>query len=294
MKAPAWLDRSEYPFAPHFLELRAGRLHYVDEGAGEPLVFVHGVPTWSFTWRRLVRELAPRFRCVALDHLGFGLSSRPDPPCTPEHHAAHVAQLIEHLGLRRVTLVVHDWGGPLGLAYALERPENVRRLVVFNTWLWASRGLRAGLTARLLASPLYRVLETRWNVTARFFVVLAAGNRASLPPSVRRHYVEPLRRPADRTAVWTLVRAIHRAGPWLDGLWARRDRLAALPALVLWGLRDPAFTRADLERWQAALPRAAVHALDRAGHFPHEELHAEVVALLERFLADGNPDAPWL
>ncbi len=290
MTAPDWLDRSAYPFTSRWWDTGAGRMHYIDEGAGEPVVFIHGVPTWSFNFRHLVRHLAPTHRCIALDHLGFGLSDKPaQGPYAPEALAAHVEGLIEGLGLRDVTLVVHDWGGPLGLSYALRHRANVRRLVLFNTWMWSAEGdVRAQLMARLLASPLYRVLEERFGVTARLFIPMALGERAALSPEVHRHYIEPLRRREDRHGVWALVRAIRHADAWAGSLWAQRERLTDLPALVLWGLKDPAFTRRDLERWTALLREAQVHTWPGLGHYPHEERPQEVCERIARFLAEGR------
>jgi haloalkane dehalogenase len=291
MEHPDWLDRSAYPFTSRWWDTGAGRMHYVDEGSGEPVVFIHGVPTWSFNFRHLLRHLSLTHRCIALDHMGFGLSDKPERGDThaPEALASHVEGLIEGLRLRDVTLVVHDWGGPLGLAYALRHPANVRRLVLFNTWMWSAEGdLRAQFVARMLASPLYRVLEDRFSVTARLFIPLAMGERGALSREVHRHYIEPLRRREDRHEVWALVRAIRHADAWVGSLWAQRERLAGLPALVLWGLKDPAFTRRDLERWTALLRHAQVHTWPSLGHYPHEERPQEVCERIARFLAGGD------
>src|SRR5690349_10562936 len=135
---PVWLDRQAYPFTPRRLKLAAGTVSYLDEGRGDPLLFVHGTPTWSFEYRHLIRALAPRHRCIAPDHLGFGLSERPaDLPYTPEAHARVLAEFVDKLGLGRFTLVVHDFGGPIGLPLALDHPERVRGLVLLNTWMWS-------------------------------------------------------------------------------------------------------------------------------------------------------------
>jgi pimeloyl-ACP methyl ester carboxylesterase len=176
--SPAWLDRTEYPFASRWLELPSGRLHYIDEGEGRPVVMVHGTPDWSFLWRHLVKALAPRYRCVALDNLGFGLSDRPPGSWyLPENQAANLKTLIERLGLRDITLVLHDFGGPFGLSYALEKPDNVRSLVLMNTWMWSladdPRFRRFGWLA---ASRLGRYLYLQWNFSAR--VIMKYAGRA--------------------------------------------------------------------------------------------------------------------
>lgn len=290
MRDPHWLDREEYPFEPRHWRVEAGRMHYVDVGRGAPVVMVHGVPTWSFNYRKMIRRLSPRYRCVAMDHLGFGLSDKPEEwAYTPERLAANVEALIEGLGLRRITLVVHDWGGPIGLSYAIRRPENVERLVLMNTWMWSTKGdRRQELAARGLASPVYRMLEERFNFTSRVFIPHVMGDRVKLSHDAHKHYVEPLRERRDRQGCWALIRAIMHSGEWLDELWQQRDRLEEIPALVLWGLKDRAFTRRDLERWRGVFREADVRAFTRIGHFPQEEMDEEGWRAIESFMARGR------
>src|SRR4051812_20025305 len=117
---PPWLDTEAYPFAPHYVALRQGRVHYVDEGSGPVMLLVHGTPTWSFEYRHLIRAFSARFRVIAPDHLGFGLSDRPQRfSYSPEAHAEVLREFVSALGLSDVFLVVHDFGGPIGLPLAL-------------------------------------------------------------------------------------------------------------------------------------------------------------------------------
>ena len=122
----SWIDPLQYPFQPHYIAVGAGQMHYVDEGRGKPIVMVHGTPTWSFMYRHLIKGLSDDFRVIAPDHIGFGLSDKPENwSYKPIDHAKNLAYLIESLGLEDITLVVHDFGGPIGLAYAVENPQNV-------------------------------------------------------------------------------------------------------------------------------------------------------------------------
>ncbi len=140
MDTPSWLDRVDYPFASHAFDVPAGRMHYVDEGAGKPVVFVHGNPSWSWQFRNVINALRGSHRCVAADHLGFGLSDKPASfSYRPEDHAKNLALLLDSLDLKDVTLVVNDWGGPTGLAWALDHPERVSNLLITNTWMWSVR-----------------------------------------------------------------------------------------------------------------------------------------------------------
>ena len=160
MQGASWINREEYPFQSHFLELEMGRMHYIDEGQGRPIVMVHGTPTWSFLYRHLVKGLSQGYRCVAMDHIGFGLSDKPgDWSYLPQDHAQNVGSLIETLGLEDITLVVHDFGGPIGLSYAINNPEKVANLILFNTFMWATRGeLRFQLGGRFVGSLVGRFL----------------------------------------------------------------------------------------------------------------------------------------
>lgn len=126
-----------YDPASRFFQAGEHRLHYIDEGEGEPIVMVHGNPTWSFLYRKFIKELSHTHRCIAPDHLGFGLSDKPSGwSYKPADHAANLAALLDKLDLIDITLIVQDWGGPTGLSYALKNPERVKRLVIMNTWFW--------------------------------------------------------------------------------------------------------------------------------------------------------------
>ncbi|HMQ34985.1 MAG TPA: alpha/beta fold hydrolase, partial [Chloroflexaceae bacterium] len=196
-----WLDRAAYPFGHHTLAVDGGQLHYVDEGGGEPILFVHGSSAWSFLYRNLIRELRADYRCVAPDHIGFGLSAKPAGwGYSFADHGRNLAALIDHLGLQRVTLVVHDVGGPIGLGYALDHPERVARLLILNTFCWPLRGafaLAPAPVAALLRGPVGRLLIARFNAELRALIPLVYGDRAKLTPAVYRQYLAPLARPAD-------------------------------------------------------------------------------------------------
>ncbi len=254
-------------------------MHYVDEGSGAPVVMLHGNPTWSFLYRHLIRRLAPTFRCIAPDYLGFGRSDKPpEAAYEPPAQAARVEP-------RALTLVVHDWGGPIGLSYALRHPENVRRLVVANSWMWPlDDDAWIALFSRLAGSPLGRTLVLRYNAFARFVMPLAFAERERLSDEAFRHYLAPLATPSDRVASWVLPRALLDETPWLASLWAERDALAHLPMLVVWGMRDPAFRTRHLRRWIDTFPHARVHPLPDVGHYVPEAVPTLFADLVADFL----------
>jgi haloalkane dehalogenase len=278
---PEWLDRGEYPFESRWLDVEGGRMHYLDEGEGAPIVMVHGTPTWSFMYRHLVKGLRARHRCLAPDHLGFGLSERPAAwSYRPADQARNLARFIDTLGLKNVTLVVHDFGGPIGLAYALDHPENIRRLVIFNTWMWATSGDRHfEVFGRLLGGRIGRVLYERLGFSVRVMLRHVVADKTRYTRAVERHYLRAL----DGHATWVYARELLGSSAWYDGLWQRRERLARIPALLVWGMKDPAFG-AYLPRWRSVFQRAEVLPLADCGHAPPEERAPEVLPVLERFL----------
>jgi haloalkane dehalogenase len=234
---------------------------------------VHGTPSWSFEWRHIVARLAPSHRTIAPDHLGFGLSDKPiDAPYKPEDHAGRLLALFDHLDLSGVTLVVHDFGGPIGLPIALERSERVARVVVVNTWAWPlGDDARAARISRLVRGPIGRFLYRTLNASPRWLLPASFADRRRLPPLVHRQYLAPFARRRDRTAPWVLGCELTGSDEYYARLWARRERLASLPMTVVWGEKDRFFDRSQRDRWLAASPGAHLVTAARSGHFPQEE-----------------------
>jgi pimeloyl-ACP methyl ester carboxylesterase len=261
-------------------------MHYVDEGRGRPLLFVHGTPDWSFSWRHLIKALAPSFRCVAADNLGFGLSDKPpDFSYEPEAQAKNLRALIEHLKLRDVTLVLHDFGGPFGLSYAVERPDNVRRLVLMNTWVWSLQGdPHFERFARIFGGTFGRLLYLRLNFAVRVIMRQAIADRSRFPPHVQEQYLRPFAARADRVATHAYARALLGASAWFDGLWRRREKIRDIPALLIWGMRDQAFRVQDLDRLQTVFSRKRTACFHDAGHFPQEDRPERAISLVHEFL----------
>ncbi|GAA4350605.1 alpha/beta fold hydrolase [Hymenobacter saemangeumensis] len=249
------------------------------------MVFVHGTPTWSFLYRAQIRELSRSHRCIAADNLGFGLSDKPASfDQHPARHADHLQQLLAHLGVTRYTLVVHDFGGPIGLALALRQPERVCRLVLLNTWLWATApDARARRVDGLLRSWLGRLLYLRFNFSPRVLLRQALARPGELSVAVHRHYLRPFPTPDSRWGLLRLGYQLLGASDWYEEQSRLLPRLRATPALLIWG-RHNAFLGAALPRWQQLLPEAQTLELP-VGHFPQEEAPAEVGQALRRFLA---------
>jgi haloalkane dehalogenase len=283
-----------YPFTGHHLDVGAGvRMHYLDEGAGEPVVMVHGNPTWSFYYRNLVRALRDRYRCVVPDHVGCGLSDKPGDrhyPYSLERRVADLEALLEHLNLRdNLTLVVHDWGGMIGLAFAARHPERVKRLVILNTAAFhlpkgkpLPRSLWWGRNT-VLGTVLIRGLNAFCRAAARWCVT-----RRPLPPEVRRMYLAPYDSWANRVAVLRFVQTIPLAhgDPGYEIISATEAALPQFrnrPMLICWGMRDFVFDADFLAEWERRFPDAEVHRFADAGHYVLEDAE-EVVPLIRGFL----------
>ncbi|MFB4205636.1 Haloalkane dehalogenase 2 [wastewater metagenome] len=278
------------PGAGRRLDLPAGPMHYLDAGDGPAVIMVHGNPTWSFLFRDLVARLSATHRCVAPDHLGFGLSGTPaDRPCRPAEHAGHLARLVETLGLRRIVLVGHDWGGPVALAYAASRPDNVAALVLSNTWAWpVHRDPRLAAFAALAGGPPGRWLIRHHDALVRA-LPLAVGDRQRLSATAHRCYRTVRATPAARDGFAALPREMLAARAWLAALRDHLPRLGDTPALLAWGMRDPALGARVLGHWRTLLPHARVHPLAGVGHLPPEEAPAAFGDAVTGFLAEDGP-----
>lgn len=283
MNPPDWLSHDLYPFTSHTMTLPAGRVHYLDEGQGAPVVMLHGTPSWSFLYRHYLRTLSSDYRCIIPDQLGFGLSEKPsDFAYTPQAHAEVFAAFIEQLDLPRFTLVVHDFGGPIGLAYTLAHPQKIRALVISNTWLWANREMPVRMASCIARSPLGRWLYLQKNISVTGLLRYAGFDKTPAR-AVYEHYLQPLANPAERLGSWGFAKALAGENTWYEQLWQQRHVLQDIPTLLLWGVRDKLISRAALARWQDALPEADVVKLE-VGHFLQEDAPEASSQAVKRFI----------
>ncbi|KAB1198397.1 MULTISPECIES: alpha/beta fold hydrolase [Haloferax] len=287
-----WVDRTAYPFESKCLGLSAGAVHYVDEGPDDggkaTLLMLHGNPTWSFIYRHLIRGLRDEYRCLAIDYLGFGLSERPpDFSYRPEDHASVVEEFVDELGLEDVVLVVQDWGGPIGLSYAIEHPENVAGLVVMNTWLWpVNDDPHFARYSRLVGGRIGRELCERFDLLTRVIMPLGFADRSKFTEAARQQYLAANR--AGRTGTGVFPREIIGSQAWLSSLWQRRENIADIPTRLVWGMDDAAFRPAELRTFEGLFEDSKTVRLYGVGHDVQEEFGADLVPLVREFLARGH------
>ena len=291
--------RDEYPFTSHWLDLDGVRYHYLDEGARDapPVVMLHGNPTWSFYYRKLLPYLTSKWRVIVPDHIGCGLSDKPQQyPYTLERHIANLERLIEHLKLAKIALVMHDWGGPIGMGYAVRHPDNVSRLVVFNTAAFYQPAIP--LRIKLCRLPVLGDLLVRGlNAFVRLALRWAVCHRERLTPQVRAGYLAPYNSWHNRIAILRFVQDIpleqnHRSRATLAHIEANLHLLRRRPMLIVWGARDFCFTvRNFLNEWRARFPTAEVRVVPDAGHYVVEDAHERIGPWLTKFLSDNRPQA---
>lgn len=270
-----------------YLDTRHGRMHYIDEGSGPPILFVHGTPTNSYEYRHLIAALSATHRCVAPDHLGFGRSQRPAAfAYTPEAHAEALREFVEALRLERFTLVVHDFGGPIGLPLVLADSSEVDRVIVMNTWAWPlDDDEKMARGARFIAGSAGRWLYKYANASLRLIMPSAYGDRRKLTKTVHRQYLDVFRDRAARVLVLhALAKALLASRAHYAWLLNHLGRLRGRPVLIVWGMQDSAFQPYQLDRWRSLLPEAEVVRIEGAGHWPHEEEPARVIEAIRRFL----------
>ncbi len=278
-----------YPFKTNFLKLDSLNYHYLDEGEGDPLLMLHGNPTWSFYYRSLIRGLQHQNRCVVPDHMGCGLSDKPqDYEYTLETHIQNVEALVEHLKLENITLVVHDWGGAIGMGFATRHPEKIKRLIIFNTAAFISN--RIPWSINICRNPVVGPIAIQsLNAFSRVALIRASKVPGRMDGKVRDGYLAPYQTPEDRIAQLRFVQDIPMTPdvasyPVVQKIEAGLGEFKNHPTLIVWGLKDFCFTEHFLERWKLIFPDAEVQALKKAGHYVVEDAYEEIIPNMIRFL----------
>ena len=285
--------RDLYPYESHFIERPDGRLHYLDEGAGETLLMVHGNPTWSFYWRNLIDAFCSSNRVVVPDHLGCGLSDKPQEPSYElSRHIDNLTALIEELDLRDITLLVHDWGGAIGMGTALKVPDRFSRFILFNTGVFPPPFIPFRI--RACRTPILgRWAMRSLNLFARAAISMATEQPKGMAGQVRDGLLAPYDNWNNRVGIANFVRDIpltrrHPTWETLEKIERELPTLNDRPSQLIWGMRDWCFTPACLDRIAELLPSAEIHRLEDAGHYVVEDAHEWIVPIIHHFL-ENNP-----
>ncbi len=285
-QTPAWVDAEMYPFANKYISIDGQTMHYIDEGQGDVILFVHGTPSWSFEWRHLIKALSANHRCIAPDHIGFGLSEKPrDYNYISQQHAENLAVFIAALDLKDITLVVHDFGGPIGLNYAVKYADNIKKLVILNTWMWDSHTMPGfEKSAKILKSPLIPFLYKYLNFSAKYAIPISFGNKKLLTKSIHAMYTKPFGSAAERMGTLGFVKSLLNEQDWFETLWQQVENICNKPTLFIWGMKDVFLTEKYLEKFEHKFSNKKTLQLPDAGHFPQEEGVGEIEKEVVEFL----------
>ncbi|MCB0917741.1 MAG: alpha/beta fold hydrolase [Actinobacteria bacterium] len=284
---PDWFDARLFPVESRWLDVDGCSIHYVDEGSGPTLLMLHGNPTWSFLYRRLIAGLADRFRCVALDYPGFGLSgARAGYGFTPQEHAAVVTSFVRELDLRDATPIVQDWGGPIGLSAVLADRDRYSRLIIGNTWAWPMSTIKMQVFSELMGGSVTGGLMSRRFNAFVGQIIPRSMRRRELTDAEMAMYRGPFPTDESRVPVQVFPREITKAKTLLAELADRADSYADLPTLLLWADADIAFGPSEFSRWNLVLDDVRPYVLHGAGHYWQDDA-GEEAALAIRSWWDG-------
>ncbi|MFK7920340.1 MAG: alpha/beta fold hydrolase [Bacteroidia bacterium] len=284
-----------YPFESHYLKIGGHSYHYIDEGKGDPVVLLHGNPSWSFYYRELIPKLSPHYRCLAPDHIGMGYSDKPSDDAysyTLPQRVKDLEEFLETKGItENITLIVHDWGGMIGMSYARRHPEAIKKIVLLNTAAFhlpegKSFPLTLWFTRTLLGAFFVRALNS-FSAGATMIGV----SRKRMPSEVRQAYCAPYNSWQNRIATLRFVQDIplKKEDPWYDYIVDLQDHLHLFqntPVLVAWGLKDNVFDFHVLNKWMEYLPDAKIHRFEDCGHYVLEDAQEEIGELVIDFLAN--------
>jgi len=288
-----------YPFASHWLDIDGVRMHYLDEGPRDapPIVMCHGNPTWSFYYRTLIPELSRSYRVIVPDHIGCGLSDKPQAyTYTLEQHIRNLETLIAHLGLQHIVMMLHDWGGAIGMGYATRHPEAVERFVIFNTSAFFLPAI-PGVLKLARSAGFGEVLLRGFNAFAGFAIWRWVGRRQPMSRAARAGYLAPYDSWQNRIAIYRFVQDIpvtadHPTRATIDAIDAKLSLFRDHPMLIVWGAKDFVFTvKGFLAGWHSRFPDAEIHVIRDAGHYVVEDAHKRILPLVSEFLGKTERSA---
>jgi haloalkane dehalogenase len=279
-------DPQLFPFESQWFTSSVGPVHYIDEGAGRPVLMMHGNPDWGFLYRKVVAALRGEVRCVVPDYPGFGLSAHPAGyGYTSAEHSEVIGQLVDHLGLDGTVVVGQDWGGPIGMDVASKRSGRVAGLVMGNTWFWPTDDRMMKMFSKTMSlGPIQRLITKR-----NFFVkvLMRRTLQTKLSDEEFAHYTDVVPTPESRAGIAEFPKQIVDARPWLADLEPRvRANLVDKPVVLVFGRKDPALARKGvIARWQKTFPEADLISLPEAGHYFQEDAPEAVVDAIRRVVA---------
>jgi pimeloyl-ACP methyl ester carboxylesterase len=278
----------------NYFKVQNSQLYFLDEGAGETIVIVHGTPANSSEYQAVIQRLSNDFRCVALDHLGFGKSDKPEfGDYSIQSHQERLVALLNHLELRTFHLLVHDFGGVIGLPLVSNQDFEIKSVTILNSWMWPLIETEPQMKHQkwLLSSGIFPFLYRYFNFSAKVLIKFGWGKKNPLSVHRHRSYIEQFQRPSQRNGTIGFLRTLF---DFDNPCWHRSDVIAGLkkvPLQIIWGKSDKVISTRTLERWKSVAPDAKVCELEDVGHFVAEESPDEVAARLQQFAGKIHSEA---
>jgi cis-3-alkyl-4-acyloxetan-2-one decarboxylase len=283
-----------YPFSSHFISIRGLNYHYLDEGAGEPIVMLHGNPTWSFYFRSLVKGLSSKYRCLVPDHIGCGLSAKPDETRYDFRLRSRVEDLgifLDRLKIKKdLTLILHDWGGMIGMAYAVKYPERIKRMVILNTAaFFLPEKKRLPIRLQIARNLTFIAKPAILNFNLFAIAALYMASQKGLDKETKQALIAPYDSPQNRLAILKFVQDIPLTSSdfsysVVSNTEQNLFRLKDKPVLICWGMKDFVFDKDFLLQWQHRFPDAQIYQFSQAGHYILEDIPEIILKYVNQFL----------
>lgn len=280
-----WIDKNEYPFENKYIKLENGDMHYIDEGEGDIILFVHGTPTWSFLYRNFIKFFSKSYRCIAIDNIGFGLSEKPiNFDGKPESHSKNLMEFITKLDLKKISLVVHDFGGSIGLSCAIQDESRFSKIIMFNTWLWETESNKdVKKIDKLINSPIGKFLYLYLNISPKVLLKKGFSDSNKLSKKIQSHYIAPFPNKNSRFSLLNIAKSLLGSSSWYQLQWDNLNKISEKKWLIVWGVKDSFLSTKYLDKWKNRLPNAKVVELE-CGHFVQEESDKQAIRGLNEFL----------
>lgn len=281
----SWVDKEEYPFDNKYISLEKGNMHYIDEGQGDIILFIHGTPTWSFLYRNYIKEFSKTHRCIAIDHLGFGLSDKPEEfGGTPELHSNNLIEFISKMNLENINIVVHDFGGPIGLSAAINEHKRINKIVMFNTWFWETKSNKDVLKIdKIVNGFLGKLLYLNFNFSPKVLLKKGFHDSNKLSKKLHEQYIKPFPTKESRLSLLNIAKALLGSSDWYEQQWSKLSKIENKDWLIIWGTKDSFLSNNFKEKWFNRLPNSKQVELN-CGHFVQEENPEETIEAIKNFL----------
>lgn len=288
------INKSVYPFQGKYLDLTDIKIHYLDEGSGNPVVMLHGNPTWSIYYRNLVNELKGNFRCIVPDYVGCGLSDKPDDESyeySLDQRINDLEMLLQYLKIdKNITLIMHDWGAMIGMGYALRHPKSIKKLVIMNSFAFTiPEDKKLPMSMRFFRNTqIGSAFLRHFNIFTSIYSV-GGTTRTLLDNQVRETYQIPYNSQQNRIALQRFMEDMPISGEENSYELAKEieeklHKFNKTPSLICWGMKDNLFDEDFLEEWKKHLPQATIKTFDDCGHYILEDASNEVINLINQFL----------